>query len=147
MIYLIDTNILLRIAFRKESQHQISRDAVMKLRQSGGELRITSQNCLEFWRVSTGPLTKNGQGCSTAVAERLLRFIEQEFTLIPDHPAVYPAWRSLVKTFGVSGIQVFDARLAAVMKVHAITHILTFNTKDFARYANAGIVAVDPATV
>ena len=49
--------------------------------------------------------------------------------------------------YGVSGVQVHDARLVATMIVHGVTHILTFNTSDFVRYAPQGIVAVDPATV
>jgi predicted nucleic acid-binding protein len=49
--------------------------------------------------------------------------------------------------YGVSGVQVYDARLAAAMIVHNVTHILTFNTSDFARYAPEGIVAVDPTIV
>jgi len=33
------------------------------------------------------------------------------------------------------------------MQVIGITHILTFNTQDFVRYAKIGIVAIDPSTV
>jgi hypothetical protein len=33
------------------------------------------------------------------------------------------------------------------MKANGVTHILTFNTTDFTRYAVEGIVAVDPLTV
>jgi hypothetical protein len=44
----------------------------------------------------------------------------------------------------VSGVQVHDARLAAVMRVHGVTHILTFNPGDFARY---GVTAVAPQDV
>jgi hypothetical protein len=33
------------------------------------------------------------------------------------------------------------------MMTHGVTHILTFNTADFTRYATEGIVAVDPMTV
>jgi hypothetical protein len=33
------------------------------------------------------------------------------------------------------------------MIVHGVTHILTFNTADFARYTTVGIVAADPVTL
>lgn len=46
---------------------------------------------------------------------------------------------------GVSGVQVHDARIAACLRVHRVTRLLTFNTKDFARYS--GFVAVDPAQI
>ena len=72
---------------------------------------------------------------------------ERLFSLLPDAPAIYPEWRRLVVDYSVSGVQVYDARLTAAMIVHHVTHILTFNTSDFARYAPEGIVAVDPTTV
>ena len=69
------------------------------------------------------------------------------FPLLPDLPTLYAEWRRLVVTYGVSGVQVHDARLVAAILSHGATHILTFNTADFARYAPEGIVAVDPKTV
>jgi len=53
----------------------------------------------------------------------------------------------LVLGFGVSGVQVHDARIVAAMLVHQVTHISTFNASDFARYSSIGIIAVDPKTV
>jgi predicted nucleic acid-binding protein len=53
--------------------------------------------------------------------------------------------RELVVAAGVSGVQVHDARLVAVMRVYGLTHILTLNAPDFRRYP--GIVAVDPQEV
>jgi len=46
-------------------------------------------------------------------------------------------------THGVSGKKSHDARLVAAMTVNHITHILTFNAGDFARYA--GIHVLHPA--
>jgi hypothetical protein len=40
---------------------------------------------------------------------------------------------------------VHDARLVAVMRVHSLTHILTFNTTDFIRYP--AITVVHPRDV
>lgn len=42
----------------------------------------------------------------------------------------------------VSGVQVHDARLAAVMKTHGIARIVTFNVSDFDRFPD--IEAVHP---
>jgi predicted nucleic acid-binding protein len=54
---------------------------------------------------------------------------------LPDSDDVYPEWRRLVVIHGVSGKKAHDARLVATMTVNRITHILTFNVEDFARYA------------
>ena len=52
---------------------------------------------------------------------------------------------SKVVTHGVAGVQVHDARLAAAMRVHGVKRILTFNDRDFARYAD--IEAIHPRSV
>ena len=147
MIYLVDTNVLLRFADRPHPLHPTIRAAIRKLRTSGHRLRTTPQNFVEFWNVATRPLERNGFGLVPAKADQRLRLVERLFPLLPDSPAVYPEWRQLVVSFGVSGIQVHDARIVAAMNVHGVTHILTFNTKDFVRYRTRGIVAVDPTTV
>lgn len=147
MIYLVDTNVLLRFADRAHPLHLTIRDAVRKLRTSGHSVRATPQNFVEFWNVATRPIERNGFGLVPAKADRLLRLVERLFPLLPDSPAVYTEWRRLVVSSGVSGVQVHDARIAAAMLVHGVTHILTFNTADFVRYRTRGIVAVDPPTV
>ena len=147
MVYLVDTNILLRFAQRTHPLHSIARAAVRKLRRGRHQLLVTPQNCIEFWNVATRPIDKNGLGLTATDADRLLRLLERLFPTLPDTPALYPEWRRLVVTFGVSGVQVHDARLVAAMKTNGVTHILTFNADDFNRYAGEGIVAVDPATV
>ena len=48
-------------------------------------------------------------------------------TLLPDNAAVYAQWRKIIVQYGVSGVQVHDARLAAAMYIHGVTHILTLN--------------------
>ncbi|MEH2323571.1 MAG: type II toxin-antitoxin system VapC family toxin [Nostoc sp.] len=144
MVYLIDTNILLRFVDRTHPLHPTIRTAIRKLRRDRHTLQITAQNCVEFWNVATRPATKNGFGLTPTDADRLLRLIERLFPLLPDMPTIYPEWRKLVVAFSVSGVQVHDARLVANMKVNSMMHILTLNTKDFIRYASEGIVAVNP---
>ncbi len=39
----------------------------------------------------------------------------------------------------------YDARIAACLRVHCVTRLLTFDMKDFARYS--GFAAVDPAQI
>jgi len=147
VIYLVDTNVLRRFADRTHPLHPRARAAVRTLRAEGHRLRATPQNCVEFWNVATRPADKNGLGLEPAEADRLLRLVERLFPMLQDMPAVYPQWRKLVVAFGVSGVQVHDARLVASMRIHSVTHILTFNVIDFVRYAILGIVAVDPLTL
>ena len=147
MLYLVDTNILLRFADRSHSLYPLIRNAIRRLRQDGHKLQITSQNCVEFWNVATRPIEKNGFGLTPSDTEKLLQSIEQLFPVLPDSSSVYREWRRLVVKFSVSGVQVHDARLVASMRVNAIAHILTFNLEDFKRYTIEGIIVVSPEAV
>jgi predicted nucleic acid-binding protein len=144
MLYLVDTNILLRLCDRNHSLHETIRTAIRNLQTDGNKLQVASQNCVEFRNVATRPCDRNGFGLSSEKADKLLSLVERLFPILPDVPAVYPEWRRLTNTFKVMGIQVHDARLVAIMKVYGITNILTLNTVDFIRYAGEGICTVNP---
>jgi predicted nucleic acid-binding protein len=144
MLYLVDTNILLRLCDRNHSLHETIRTVIRNLKTDGNKLQVASQNCIEFRNVATRPSDRNGFGLSSEQSDKLLRLVERLFPILPDVQAVYPEWRRLTNTFKVMGIQVHDARLVAIMNVYGITHILTLNAVDFKRYAGEGIVAVNP---
>ena len=52
---------------------------------------------------------------------------------------------SIVDQHKVIGRQAHDARLVAAMKVHNVTHLLTFNPDDFKRFSE--ITVVNPQDV
>jgi predicted nucleic acid-binding protein len=82
----------------------------------------------------TRPIAANGLSFSPAYALDEVNKIEAALTLLPDSPAGYDEWKRLVVTHAVTGAKVHDARLVATMNVHGIGRILTFNTRDFARF-------------
>lgn len=147
MIYVPDTNVLLRFAMRSDLQHVLVLSAIRNLKSNDDEVRILPQTCVEFWNVATRPVLGNGFGLSIDNANHSLQLVEELFPLLPDNARIFERWRKLVVDFGISGVQVHDARIVAAMLVHDITRILTFNTKDFSRYSSLGIVAIDPAKV
>src|SRR5438105_3144076 len=59
--------------------------------------------------------------------------------------AVHAEWRRLLVLHAVTGVQVHDTRIAATMSVHGVTHLLTFNGGDFARFA--GVTARHPRDI
>lgn len=93
----------------------------------------------------TRPVGRNGLGLTAAEAEREVRAIEAGMSLLPDSEAVYREWRRIVVQYSVSGVQVHDARLAAAMYVHGVSHILTPNVPDFSRFD--GLSAVHPDSI
>ena len=141
--YLVDTNILLRMVQSDSSEHPMIRECLTLLWEGGADLFFTSQNLAEFWNVCTRPAEKNGFGFSIERTHEHARLISSNLTLAPDSEQTHQEWLRIVFEARVSGVQVHDARLAAAMRVHGISQLLTLNVGDFRRY---GIVAIHPAS-
>jgi predicted nucleic acid-binding protein len=132
---------------RLEPGHAHYRDAVAgtdRLIERGEAIHVTGQNVAEFWATATRAPAQNGLGLSVAAAAAAIDRIEQTFALLPDDPTIYEYWKHLVKLHRVRGNRVYDARLVAVMLLHGIERILTFNVADFADY---GVTVLHPSAV
>ena len=140
---LLDTSALLRLLQPLHPQREIVRRAIKALDARGRERHIVPQNLFELWVVATRPAAQNGLGLSVPHATDELIRLKSMFPLLPDTPAIYPVWESLVIQHRVSGKPAHDARLVAAMQVHGLTAILTFDKTGFSRYAGTEIV--DPA--
>jgi len=143
MLVVLDTGILLRLVDRNDPLHAAVRAAVRALKAHGRSPATTAQNIAEFWNVCTRPATaRGGLGLSITETNQRLRLLERIIRLLPDTTAAYPIWRNLVVSLSIQGVQVHDARLAALMLAHGVTQVLTLNVADFSRFA--GITAMDP---
>jgi predicted nucleic acid-binding protein len=140
--YLLDTNILLRLLLPGGPYDEVVVSAVGRLVAEEATLFYTLQNAAEFWNVCTRPRDRNGLGLSLRETDRRLQLIEEQFLLLPETEATYARWRRIVMDCGVSGVQVHDARLAAVMNVMNVSHLLTLNPRDFQRFA--GLTPIPP---
>ncbi|MGD0567774.1 MAG: PIN domain-containing protein [Candidatus Sulfotelmatobacter sp.] len=142
---LVDTNILLRVARRSDPQHKLIDTALAKLALEGTTLHYSHQNVAELWNAMTRPIARNGFGLTVAEADREVTAIDAGMSFLPDNEAVYREWRRIVVRHAVSGVQVYDARLAATVLVYGIRHILTLNVADFSRYR--GLTAIHPSSI
>ena len=141
----VDTNVLLRSIDVGHAAQPIAQDAMIALRNGGESLSIFPQNLIEFWAVATRPVENNGLGMNIDRAEQELTNLKYLFALLPDTADIFPEWERLVRHHQVIGKQAHDARIVAAMNVHAVTHLLTFNTDDFKRYDK--ITVVSPSAV
>jgi predicted nucleic acid-binding protein len=142
---LLDTNVLLRLMSPADPEYLTVRAAVDAFADRGYELCFVPQNVVEFWNVCTRPADKNGFGLTVVETDARARLFERDFVLLPDTDRAHAAWRHLVISCGVSGVQVHDARLVAAMAVHGVQVLLTLNDRDFARYP--GVVVAHPRAV
>lgn len=143
--FLLDTNVLIRIANGLDMQNAVASGATIQLISDGHDVFLAPQNVIEFWSVATRPLANNGLNWDSSRVEQQVQTFLSRFQLLEDNAKIFDAWRQLVVTHQVRGKSVHDARLVAVMQTHQITHLLTFNIVDFVRYPN--ITTVNPASI
>ena len=141
---LVDTNAVIHSVMPSDPKYAATQKALTTMMGRGDRLYITPQILVEFRYVATRPTTKNGLGQTVAWAQVQTAGLKVLFDFLPEEPEIFDEWEKLVDTHSVTGVNVFDARLVAVMIAYGITHILTFNGKDF---AYPGITAVDPNSV
>jgi len=142
---LLDTNVLLRGLDRNHPHCRLVRRVIIALRRQGALLSIVPQVLIEFWAVATRPVDVNGLGMSTAWAAAQLGNLKRFFNVVPDTAEIFQEWERLVIQHQVAGKKTHDARLIAAMKVHGISHILTFNRADFLRFSE--ITVIEPQNV
>jgi len=146
MDILVDTGVLLRLTIRSDPGHPEARQSIRLLKSRGENLISLTQNAAEFWNVCTRPITARG-GFNLSIQEttRRLHLVERLLEIRSDSKPIFEEWKRLVTQHSVRGVQVHDSRLVAAMNILRITHILTFNKRDFERYRE--ITVVSPADV
>lgn len=149
MKVLLDTSILLRHTNTGDSLHQLTEQALIKLKLANHQLHICGQNLIEFRSVVTRPISANGLGLSSTEADSRSAIYESSFQWLPDVPDIFPVWKSIVAQLGIIGKQVHDARLLAYCHVHHMEAILTFNLNHFHRLSTSSpaLIILDPAVV
>jgi predicted nucleic acid-binding protein len=103
MLYLADTNILLRSVEPAHPMHTETVKAVSTLLARGETIYIVPQNIIEFWGVATRRPEDNGLGFTPAQAQAEVSRIEIFLTILEDSPAIFPEWRKLVVAYAVEG--------------------------------------------
>lgn len=141
----VDTNLLVRFVQLGKPAQIVSQEALAKLKRNGHRLCLFPQVLYEFWVVCTRPVDVNGLGRSAAEAFILLTQFKGMFHVYDDIPSILSEWERLVSACIVLGKKAHDARIAAAMGVHGVTHLLTFNGPDFQRFP--AVTALDPHAV
>lgn len=147
MRVLIDTNVLLRFFDAASPQQESAKTATRLGVEHGWDLCVAPQTIYEFWVVAAQPFgpPQNGLGYSTEEAASFVDGLLETMRLLDDPPDLFDRWRTLVETHGVKGKPAHDARIVAAMQGHGVTHLLTFNVRDFTRYDQ--LTVLDPVVV
>jgi predicted nucleic acid-binding protein len=140
--YLLDTNVVVRLCNPSDVQHQLATDAISLLLMQSDECLVATQVIIEFWVVATRPTQVNGLGWTVEQTRSMINQLLDRFPLLRESPQIFPNWLDLVTTNKVTGKRTHDVRIIAAMLANRITHILTFNPKDF--IGISGIIIIHP---
>ena len=147
MRVLLDTNVLLRLSDPADAQYAVADGAVDALLAGGHEVVLVPQVLYEYWAVATRAVGTrlNGLGLTVEEAESHVRRFRALFPVLEDESGVFRTWFDFVVDNRITSRKSFDVRLAASCAALGLSHVLTFNGRDFRGFAGVGVS--DPADV
>lgn len=128
---ILDANILIYAVASEAPQHVASRALLDAARDNhGGAFYVTSQILCEFYSVVTNPrrMTVARSSSEALVAiEGFLGFLK----VLPIPAGAVQNWLDLLRRRPVTGADIFDLQLVAVMLANNVKSIYTYNGSDF----------------
>ena len=128
----IDTNILIYSTFPDfdSEKHIQSLESLNQLLQSGKPLFVSSQILREYFAISTnGSIFKRPLNRKQAVG-KIHEFLKR-FNLLLEKETTIETLMDLIEKYTVSRQKIHDLNIVATMIDHGISHLLTYNKKDF----------------
>jgi predicted nucleic acid-binding protein len=127
---LIDTNVLARGLEQQHIHQQAALASMAHLRkQLQEDLVVFPQILIEFYSIATRSINSLKLTSDQALVE--IGHIERQFPLVLETPDLYLVWKQFITKYKPTHRKVYDLRIAALMQIHQIPRILTFNDKDF----------------
>jgi len=142
----IDTNVLYYATNGLSPFHQIASSTLLAIRQQGVEMVISPQILREFLAVATRSYVTAGVPTLADTIQNFNTF-QTTFRVVVDTEQILSNLINLVQNIRMGGKQIHDANIVATMQAYGITHLLTHNTADFARFAHLiTVVPLQPGT-
>lgn len=82
----------------------------------------------------------NGLGLTSQETRKRINQFMIEFIFLEETPDIFSYWLEMVTNNDIKGKRSHHIRLLALMKSHNISHLLTFNPKDFIQLSQITIV-------
>ena len=139
---LLDTNVVLRLLEKDDSQHAVVRAAVDQCVASGRSPCLAPQVVVEVWVVATRPREAHGLGWDPPTARAAVDGLVSLFPMLPDAPEAFAVWLRLVSDGFVRGKRAHDVRLAAAALSNGVGEVLTLNPVDFAEIPGFAVLRV-----
>lgn len=117
----INTCVLLRTRDVRSPLHIVAKQALQQLANSNVRSFVAPQILAEYWAVATRPADqRGGLGLHPDTVREDIRYFMELYEMAREPHNLFDTWLEILSTYGVSGKAVWDARLAAVLKVNRI---------------------------
>jgi predicted nucleic acid-binding protein len=136
----VDTNILVYATDSISPFYSVAVVALQRVLALGAVL-ISPQIVNEYLSVAFRSSLSSGVPSPSMVLGNVQLF-RQRFHLVEENDVVITELIDLLRRFPAAGRRVHDTNIVATMVAHGVSHLLTNNTGDFARFA--GIITVEP---
>lgn len=130
----IDTSVLVYATVQGAPWHDEAKARLAQLRAAGTPLWISRQILREYAAVVTRPQSF-AQALSPQAAAAALQVFANQFHVADETAVVTIELVRLLQSVQVGGKQIHDANIVATMLAYQVSHLLTHNTVDFARFA------------
>ncbi len=139
----LDTNVLVYASLAHSPLSQKAQQAIQSYSQAGADIWISRQIIREFLATLTRPQVFAQQASATSLRTEVELFTRQ-YHVAEDSADVTERLLQIIGFVAVGGKQIHDANIVATMQVYGITHLLTHNVSDFARFFH--LITVIPLT-
>jgi toxin-antitoxin system PIN domain toxin len=130
----LDTNILVYAHRRDALQHEVARDAVAHLAESGSPWAIPWPCLGEFYSVATGPRHYDPPSAPDEAIDQVDVWLEAPtLAVLGENATTWSVLRTLLAEAKTTGPRVHDARIAAICLAHGVRELWTAD-RDYGRF-------------
>lgn len=135
---IIDANVLVYAMDGGAPQHAASRAVLEAARAEPGTFCVTSQLLCEFYSIVTNARRVANPRSPVEAADAISRMLVF-LRVLPVPSTAVEGWLDLLRRHPVTGGDVFDLQLVAVMLAHGVSRVYTFNVGDFAAFSELSV--------
>jgi predicted nucleic acid-binding protein len=136
----VDSNVLLASSDQSRAAHQNSMRFLEEAFTGAYRLFACGQVFREYVVVATRPLEENGMGLSPSEAYENIKTFQRVIQVLDESSDSLKELMKLMKKYDLKGKRIHDANLVAVMHVHGLVHLKTWNPKDFGPFADIALI-------
>ena len=136
----VDTNVLLAATDTDREHHPDAATFLSAAFDGTWRAFASAQIFREYLVVATRPTEKNGLGLSPVSATQNVRAFQQLIQILPEERDSHERLIALVRQHGLKGKRIHDANLVAVMEIHGLRQLKTYNPQDFRPFGQITLI-------